>query len=270
MPEGFVSGYLLDHVLVGQTFESTAPSGSFYYEPLISTSSLVFLAGGSGITPFASIAREVADKGLPLDIHIIYGSRDPEDIVFKEELEALAAKHPNIRLDVVISEPPESWRGLCGFINRAMIFDLVGPVEGKTFFICGPPAMYPLCEGALQALDVPRRLMRREAYGPPADVTLEPGWPTHITPDARFEVVEERSGRAVKARAGEPLMNALERKGIVIPAVCRAGDCGACRTRLVSGKVFAPERVNLRYVDMNSGYIHPCMSYPTEDLRIRI
>lgn len=269
MPGGFVSGYLLDQVKADDTFESTAPSGSFYYEPLINTSSLVFLAGGSGITPFASIAREVASKGLPLDIHIIYGSRDPSDIVFKDELAALAAKNPNIRLDVVISEPPEDWRGLCGFMNREMIFDLVGPVEGKTFFICGPPAMYPLCEGALESLGVPRRLVRREAYGPPADVTLEPGWPPSITPDTRFEVVEERSGRAVKARAGEPLMNALEREGIVIPAICRAGDCGACRTRLVSGKVFAPERVSLRYIDIRSGYIHPCMSYPIEDLRIR-
>lgn len=270
MPGGFVSGYLLDRVKAGEAFESTAPSGSFYYEPLISTTSLVLLAGGSGITPFASITREVASKGLPLDIHIIYGSRDPEDIVFKDELDELSASNPNIRLDVVISEPPEGWRGLCGFINREMISELVGEIDGKTFFICGPPAMYPLCEGALEAMGVPGRLIRKEAYGPPADVTLEPGWPVSVKPDAKFEVTEERSGRAVKARAGEPLMNALEREGIVIPAICRAGDCGACRTRLLSGKVFAPERVSLRYVDMKYGYIHPCMSYPVGDLRIRI
>lgn len=65
-------------------------------------------------------------------------------------------------------------------------------------------------------------------------------------------------------------MNSLERAGLVLPAVCRAGECGACRTRLVSGKVFAPERVNLRYVDVKYGYIHPCASYPLEDLRIRL
>ncbi len=269
VPGGFVSKYLLDSAGPGDAFEATSPSGSFYYEPLSNTSSLVFLAGGSGITPFASITREVAEKGLPLDVHIIYGSRDHADIIFADELEGLASKNSNIKLDVVISEPPEEWTGLCGFLNAGMISDLVGPVDGKTFFICGPEAMYGLCGGALEALLVPGRLIRREAYGPPADVTGEPGWPP-VAADAQFEVVEERTGRSVKARAGEPLMNALEREGIVVPALCRAGDCGACRTRLVSGKVFAPERVNLRWVDTRTGYIHPCMSYPVEDLRIRI
>ena len=216
------------------------------------------------------LTREAAEKGFPLDIHIIYGSRDPRDMLFGEELEALAAENPRITVDTVISEPPEEWRGLCGFINREMISDLVGPVEGKTFFICGPPEMHPLCGGALEALGVPPRLIRREAYGPPADVTLEPGWPSAVRPDTEFEVVEERCGRSLKARAAEPLMNALEREGILLPALCRAGECGACRTRLVSGEVFAPERVGLRYVDMRSGYIHPCMSYPIADLRIRI
>ena len=270
MPGGFVSGYLLDRARAGDAFESTAPAGNFCYEPLICTTSLVFLAGGSGITPFASMTREAAEKGFPLDIHIIYGSRDPRDMLFGEELEALAAENPRITVDTVISEPPEEWRGLCGFINREMISDLVGPVEGKTFFICGPPEMHPLCGGALEALGVPPRLIRREAYGPPADVTLEPGWPSAVRPDTEFEVVEERCGRSLKARAAEPLMNALEREGILLPALCRAGECGACRTRLVSGEVFAPERVGLRYVDMRSGYIHPCMSYPIADLRIRI
>ncbi len=269
MPDGFVSSYLLDSVKVGDTFESTGPSGSFYLEPLMDTGSLVFLAGGSGITPFASITRDAADRGLPLDIHIIYGSRDPSDIIFKEELEQLTASHPNIKMDVVISEPPADWKGLCGLLDSAMISDLVGPTGGKTFFICGPQVMYPLCEGSLEALGVPGRLVRREAYGPPADITAEPGWPD-VSPDEEFGVEDVRTGQKIVARAGEPLMNALEREGIVIPAICRAGECAACRTRLLEGKVFAPERVALRRVDREAGYIHPCISYPVEDLLIRI
>jgi ferredoxin len=56
----------------------------------------------------------------------------------------------------------------------------------------------------------------------------------------------------------------------VVPAICRAGECGACRTRLVSGKVFTPARIEMRRVDVTAGFIHPCMSYPLEDVRIRI
>jgi phytoene dehydrogenase-like protein/ferredoxin-NADP reductase len=269
MPRGFVSEYLLHKVKPGDRFESTGPSGAFCYEPLSDTPSLVFLAGGSGITPFVSMAREVAEKVLPLDVHLIYGSRNPFDIIFKDVLDDLAERNPNIKVDFVISEPPADWTGLCGFLNVGMISDLIGTVEGKTFFVCGPPPMYPLCGEALESLRVPRRLLKKEAYGPPPDVAAEPGWPG-VALDAEFEVVEERSGRTVKARAGEPLMNALEREGIVVPAICRAGECGACRTRLVSGKVFAPERVALRWVDRKVGYIHPCLSYPVDDLHIRL
>jgi len=82
--------------------------------------------------------------------------------------------------------------------------------------------------------------------------------------------VEERTGTAFKARAGEPLLNSMERAGLVVEAVCRSGECTVCRTRLVSGEVFAPARVLRRWADEHFGYIHPCMSYPVSDIRIRL
>ncbi len=267
--KGFVSHFLLDRVKPGDTFQCTGPSGSFYYEPLRDSTDLVFLAGGSGITPFASMIREAAERKLPINIHLIYGSRDPGDIIFAQELEELEKGSANIKVDLVISEPPEEWEGLCGLLDADMIIERVGSVEGKTFFICGPTPMYAFCEEALEVLGVPRKSIRKEAYGPPEDITQDPGWPG-LDADSEFEVVEERSGARVKARAGEPLMVSLERGGVVVPAVCRSGECSACRTRLLSGKVFTPERVKLRWSDQQAGYIHPCMSYPLGDLRIRI
>ncbi len=268
-PGGFVSHFLLDRVKVGDVLESTGPFGAFYHEPLRDTDDLVFLAGGSGITPFASIIREVVTRNLPVKIHLIYGSREPGDIIFLDELITLEAEHENLQVDLVISEPTQEWGGLCGFIDAEMISSLVGSLEGKTFYICGPAAMYSLCEGALESLGVPRRRVRREAYGPPVDVTQDPEWPG-ISPDEVFRVTEARTGKSLEARAGEPLMIALERAGIVIPAVCRAGECTYCRTKLLEGQVYAPSRVRRRWVDERSGYIHPCMSYPLSDLKIKI
>jgi ferredoxin-NADP reductase len=269
MADGFVSNYLLDQVKAGARFESTGPFGSFYYEPLMDSDDLVFLAGGSGITPFASIIRLAAQRGSGPKIQLVYGSRDPTDIIFGEELKGLEAKLPGLKVDYVISEAAEGWGGPCGLLDAKMISELVGSVEGKTFYLCGPAQMYLLCEGALTSLGVPARRIRREAYGPPADITTEPGWPG-ADPAAVFTVKEERTDRLIEARAGEPLMNSLERAGIVVDAVCRAGECSVCRTRLIAGKVFVPERVLKRQVDAVAGYIHPCMSYPLEDLRIRI
>jgi ferredoxin-NADP reductase len=266
---GFVSSYLLDKVKVGDGFESTGPSGYFYYEPLVDSADLVFLAGGSGAAPFMSIIREAVEKKSKLNIHLIYGSRTPDDIIFDKELKDIAGKHKNVRVDYVISDKVEGWKGATGFLDDKVISSLAGDLKGKTVFTCGPALMYELCTKALAKLGVPARRSKQEAYGPSQDVTREPAWPG-IAASKEFVVTEMRSGKKVKARAGEPLMNSLERAGIVVPAVCRSGECTACRTRLISGKVFAPARVHHRQADQKFGYIHPCMSYPLDDLSIRV
>jgi phytoene dehydrogenase-like protein/ferredoxin-NADP reductase len=266
---GFVSSYLFEKVKSGEVLESTGPHGTFYYEPLMDSDHVVFLAGGSGVTPFMSIIRETVEKKRPLHIQLLYGSRSPDDIVFGDELKRIASSYPNVEVDFVISEPPEGWSGLRGLLDAGTISSRVGSVGGKTFFICGPAQMHVLCEDALKSLGVPCKRIKKEAYGPPDDVTLEPGWPG-ISSETEFEVREERSGRVIKAKAGEPLMISLERAGLVIPSACRSGECTVCRTRLVSGKVFAPPRVRRRWSDEQAGYIHPCLSYPVEDLLIRL
>ena len=266
---GFVSGFLLDRVRPGSLLESTGPAGSFHLEPLVDTEELVFLAGGSGITPFASILRDMAGRESTPKVHLLYGSRFPDDIIFQDELRSLAQANPAVKVDFVISEPPADWPGPSGLLDADNILALLGTVEGKTFFICGPRQMHELCEKALTDLGVPRLRIKKEAYGPPDNVCLEPGWPG-VDPDAEFEVVEERSGKRFMARASEPLMNSLERAGLVAPAVCRSGECAACRTKLASGEVFVPGFVHRRRSDQKSGYIHPCMSYPVQNLRIKL
>jgi len=266
---GFVSSYLLDKVKAGDGFESTGPSGYFYYEPLVDSADLVFLAGGSGAAPFLSIIREAVEKKSKLNIHLIYGSRKPDDIIFDKDLKDIVSKHKNIKVDYVISEPDTAWKGAAGFLDDKVISSLAGSLKGKTVFTCGPALMYELCGASLVKLGVPARRRKQEAYGPPQDITKDPAWPG-IAASKEFLVTEVRSGKKVKARAGEPLMNSLERAGIVVPAVCRSGECTACRTRLISGKVFTPARVHHRQADQKFGYIHPCMSYPLDDLSIRV
>jgi ferredoxin-NADP reductase len=229
---GFVSPFLLDRVRVGDTFLASGPAGSFYPQPLMDTEDLVFLAGGSGVTPFASIVRERAERGGPFRIHLLYGTRDPEDVIFWEELRELSRKEEWFRLDLVVSEPPEGYAGLCGLLDRKTISSLVEEPEKKTFFLCGPAPMYPLCTEALLSLGVPARRIKREAYGPPRDITTEPGWPG-ADPEATFSVTEERSGRTFPARCGEPLLSSLERAGLRPVPMCRPGRATGSRTRVL-------------------------------------
>ncbi len=264
---GFVAPFLLNEIQVGDELESTGPAGHFYHEPLIDGDDLVFLAGGSGITPFMSIIREAVQHHRPLKMHLLYGSREPEDVIYGKELEELANCHTNLRYSLVISEPPPGYVGLTGMLDADLIRHQIGEVAGKTFYVCGPTVMYDFCAAALGDLGVSRHKIRRELYGPPADVTQEPGWPEGLGRDELFTVeIEGRS--AIRAPAGEPLLNTLERCGVVIPTVCRSGACSACRIRLIAGRVYMPAHTGLRESDRAFGYIHSCVAYPVQDIKI--
>lgn len=269
MSNGFVSHYLCKKASVGEHIELSGPAGTFYHEPIVHTDSLVFLAGGCGVTPFMSMIRHAADTRAPLHMHLIYGNRIPTDIIFHQELIDLVARMKNLSMDIVISEPPEGYKGLNGLLDARVIKELVGKVEGKTFFICGPHAMYSLCVDALQRLGVPERQVRKELSGPLPDITLMAGWPEVLTGHEEYTVRIDGSPKSFTVKSGEPLLNSMERNGFVIDSLCRSGECGVCRTRLVKGEVFMPPSVSLRRTDALFGYIHPCMAYPTGDLTIR-
>jgi len=268
-PGGFVASYLFNDVKCEDEFETTGPRGHFYYEPLIDGQDLVFLAGGSGTTPFMSMTRTLLEKEFPGRILLLHGSRLPEEAIFAQDLAELAERHPNFEYALVISEPPEGHDGLSGLLDADMISDQVGEIIGKTFYVCGPYVMYDFCLRALGELGVPVHKIRTEVYGPPPNVTQEPGWPDGLSGDHVFEVeVEGREG--IHVPAGEPLMNSLERYGIVLKAECRSGSCSACRIKLISGKVFMLQQAGVRESDLQHGFIHACVAYPLENLKIRI
>ncbi|HQA07855.1 MAG TPA: FAD-binding oxidoreductase [Syntrophomonadaceae bacterium] len=268
--DGFVSSYLLDQVKVGDVLETTGPAGQFYYNPLIHGKDLVFLAGGSGITPFMSMIREVTDR-LLLDrkIHLIYGSRSPQEAIFHKELMSLAADYSNFSYDLVISDPGSGYEGLTGLIDADLIISRIGSVEGKTFFICGPQEMYAFTIPELKELGVPDRRIRRELFGLPKQVYNDPAWPKEVSPQSVF-TVKLSSGREIPARADEPLLVSMERAGLVIENCCRSGECSLCRVKLVKGQVFHARTAKLRKSDHQAGYIHSCAAYPISDVEIML
>lgn len=266
---GFVSSHLLNTVRPGDRLQSTSPAGQFHHNPLFHGDDLVFLAGGSGITPFMSMLREVTDRGLDRRIRLIYGCRTNDDIIFNEELKQRAGDFTGFTFTTVISEPEEGHEGTSGLITADLIRDLTGGIDGKMFYVCGPEAMYRFVLRELEKLNVPGRRIRQEVFGPPADITAQPGWPDDVQKSDRFRVVFN-GGSPIEVRSDEPLMNSLERSGRVLPAQCRSGECSLCRTRLVSGRVFQPQGVKMRQSDSKYGYIHPCMAYPLEDLELKL
>ncbi len=266
--DGFISNYLLDELKPGDKLSSSSPAGTFHYNPLMHGDSLAFIAGGSGITPFMSMIREAADKNLKRRMHLLYGCKDENDVIYRSELERITAAHPNITWDLVISEPSPSYSGLKGFINDSLIKERLGNLE-KMFFLCGPEAMYQFCQPQLDKLPIPARKIKKEVMGAPKNIASYPGWPQKVKAGDTFKVAI-KGKKTINALASEPLMISLEKSGIIIPALCRSGECSLCRTKLLAGKVYQPNGVKLRKSDRTFGYIHPCMAYPITDIAIML
>lgn len=269
---GFASSWLYENVSVGDKFTAHLPFGQFHYEPLRDADHVVALAGGSGITPFYSMAQEIAHGTLDCDLTILYGSVSTKDIILEKHINQI--KCDRVRFINVISGEPD-YDGEKGFLSRDIIkkYSYGDPSDGKTsYFVCGPLPMYNFVSGELSALNVPRRRIRMEVFGAPRDVTQAEGYPKDFRP-ATFKLTVQRGleETVIDASSAEPFAVSMERAGIPNNTRCRSGACGYCRSKLVSGKVFVPsEGDGRRYADKKYGYVHACSTYPLSDCTIKI
>ncbi|MDO5000652.1 MAG: iron-sulfur cluster-binding domain-containing protein [Eubacteriales bacterium] len=267
---GFVSPYIQDNWKVGQKVTISGPQGHLYYEGLRDAKKVVALAGGSGITPFMGMAYAIRDGLEDFDLTILFGSRTAEGIVYKKELDEVCAACSKVHVVHVLSdEEREGYEH--GFITADLIKKYGGDGE-YSIFMCGPQAMYNFLDGEIAKLSLRRKFVRRELFGAIKDPWNQPGYPAEMRGRSfRLKVIKYGEEFDITASADEPLLTAIERAGITAPSRCRSGECGWCRSKLISGNVFIPEKTDgRRKADLDFGYIHPCSSFPTGDCVIEI
>ncbi len=270
-PGGFAADRLLRDLKPGDKLISSAPQGFFYYEDLRDAGHVVGLAGGSGITPFLSMARAIADGIEDFSLTLLYGSRREEDVLFRGELDEIARSCPKFKVIYVLSDEERA----CfehGFLTAELIRKYAPADEDYSVFLCGPEAMYRFLQPEIEELGLPPRRFRRKLI----DVTKSPwaceGYPAEAEGKSfSIRVKQGPEEWTVPASADEPVLVAIERAGIKAPSRCRAGECGWCRSRLLEGTVFIPKENEMRrWADVHYGYIHPCCSFPTSDLVLEI
>ena len=266
----FVPDWLFENVKVGDVLEGALPFGTFYWEPLRDSRDIVALAGGVGITPFYSMAKEIAFGRMQgCKLTILYGSVKQDDIVLNNELEAIEASCPDVRVVHVLSDEPD-WPGEKGFISREIIEKYSAP--DCTYMFCGPYPMYTFVSRTMEEMGVTGRRFRHDAVNNPADVTMLPGYPKgKETQTHKITVVCGIHEDVIDASGAESVAVALERAAIKLDTHCRNGECGFCRSQLLSGEVFvSPVGDGRRLMDKEMGWFHPCASWPLSDLKIKI
>ena len=264
---GLASNYILDNWAVGTEVTVSEPLGVFTYEPLRDAKTIVAIAGGSGITPFRSLAKAIADGDEDGEMILLYGSRTLGDALFQEEFKALEG--PKFKLVNVLSH--ETREGCeSGFITAELI-KKYAPAGEYSIFLCGPQAMYAFADKQIETLGLRKKFIRHELFGEYFGPSKEADYPQNVAPE--FQVTVRMAGKeqTITASSDVSLLRSMEAKGIAAPAHCRSGECGWCHSKLVSGEVYTPKSVDgRREADRIYGYIHPCCSFPLSDLVIEV
>lgn len=270
---GLMSKYIFDTWKVGTQVQVSAPAGNFEYQPLRDAKKVIGIAGGSGITPFISMANAIADGDEDFELTLLYGSRNIDNILFKEELKELEEKCDKIKVVHFLSDKyakiPRGARK--GFIDAKRIKQLAPKDEPYSIFICGPQQMYEFVDKEIEKLKLEKKYIRHEMFGEFHNPTTQADYPSDIPEEVTIKVTIQDKEWTVKANTADSVMQTLEKNGISVPARCRSGECGFCHSHLLSGKVYVPEHLEYRRLaDYKFGCIHPCCSFPLTDLVIDV
>jgi 3-ketosteroid 9alpha-monooxygenase subunit B len=255
---GYGSRWICERLHEGAEIDVLPPAGVFTPKSL--DADFLFLAAGSGVTPVMSILKAALAQGTGRVV-LVYANRDDQQVIFADELTALAHRHAD-RLVVL------HWlETVQGMPSTALLRTLVEPYADREVFVCGPGPFMDAARKALEALDIPRRRVHVERFvsltGNPFE---EPAAaPEETEPPATVRVDLDGVRRELAWPRRTKLLDLLLSAGLDAPYSCREGQCSACACRVTAGEVKMLDNEILDAEDIADGLVLACQSLPLTD-----
>lgn len=249
-PFGYASNWIADNVAPGSVLDILPPAGTF--TPTSLDRDFLLFAGGSGITPVASILKSALAAGHG-QIVLIYANASEDSVIFAAELRELQATTPG-RLVVL------HWLDvLQGAPTVAALRELARPYSRFEAYICGPDPFLLVVKDALRSLGVAAGQVRTERFLSLAENPFEATEPADgLAATLRVELDGEAYELAWPG--GRRMLDVMIDAGLDAPFSCREGVCGACACRLVGGQVEMAHNEVLEDQDLADGYVLACQS----------
>ncbi|QNK74497.1 phenylacetate-CoA oxygenase/reductase subunit PaaK [Variovorax sp. PAMC28562] len=274
---GVFSNWINAHLRPGDTVAVMAPQGRFFV-PLDSAAKRhhVGIAGGSGITPILSIMKTVLAREPLSRFTLIYGNRQLQSTMFKEEIEDLKNRYmTRLVLQHVFSDEQTDAPLNHGVMNRDKIGEFLKSVvpagQIDQVFVCGPFQMNDEAEAALLAAGVPEERIHIERFGVALPAGNAVGAVLHEAlpgdaEQARIVIVRDGLQREISFRKGQPsILDAASAAGLEVPFSCTSGVCGTCRAKLVEGEVRMERNFALDKQEVAAGFVLTCQAHPLTD-----
>jgi ferredoxin-NADP reductase len=218
MPEGFLSEHLVKGLQPGTIVRLATPNGDFTL-PDPPPAKMLFLVGGSGITPVMSMLRTLDRRGSMPDVVLHYSSTTPERMIFREELEALHERHDDMTFHQRHTDTE-------GIFEMSDLDDLCPDWRERETWACGPGPMLDAAEEHFE-----RAGRREQLHTERFSLALGGDGGEGGT------ITFQNSGKTVDADGATTVLEAGEEAGVGMPYGCRMGICHTCTLTLVEGTV---------------------------------
>ncbi len=217
MPEGFMSAHLVRGLEPGTIVRLALPQGDFVL-PDPPPEKILFWTGGSGITPVMSMLRTMNRRGLVPDVVHVHSAPSRDEVIFRDELHALAERHPSLTL-------VENADDVDGRLDVSRLTEIVPDWKERQAWVCGPGPMLDAASQHWERAGVAKAL-HLERFSAALTASAEGG-----------HVVFEESGKEADLDGATTLLEAGEAAGIQMPFGCRMGICHTCIVPLKKGLV---------------------------------
>jgi ferredoxin-NADP reductase len=275
VPNGVVSNWLCDNARIGDVLDAKGPFGKFSCVRHASKK-ILFLAAGSGIVPVMSMLRWLADTETGIDVQVLLSFRTFENIIYREELQLLVARHKNIKLAVTLTTDAlisSGWSGYTGRVNEKMIREIVPDLPQRHLYLCGPELFMEACKKIVLNLKLPEDRLFTESFAVNSDVTNPAGFSAYHSfnnSPGKYQVMFAKSGITIASDGQLTLLELAEQTGISLEHECRNGSCGECMIKCLKGTAKMTAKAEINDRDRRAGWIYACCAYPASDIVLDI
>ncbi len=272
-PDGQFSGFVAEHLQIGDVLQVMPPFGQFHAS-IDAANEKTYLAfvSGSGITPIISIIKSTLEQEPRSRFLLFYGNRRQNTTMFIDDLYALKNWYPE-RLQLFFlftREEPEYpiFSGRLDGEKAAELFKMFCTgLEPDEAFICGPDTMIETVRNSLREQGMDDEDIHVERYGAPRKKPVaSPS--VAATGEQEFNITVIMDGHQKSfqmSSAGSSIVDAAAENGIELPFSCKGGVCATCRTHVREGEVRMDTNYGLEAWEVEKGYVLACQSHPVSD-----
>jgi ferredoxin-NADP reductase len=168
VPDGEVSGYLVDIAQPGDTVEVRGPVGGYFTWEPVDAAPVLLVAGGSGIVPLMSMIRARSDARSRVPFRLIYSTRGPAEAIYADELRRRVRDDRGLDVAYAYTRTvPEGWSRRPGRLDAALLTASGWPADlGPAAFVCGPTGFVEAVADLLVAQGNEPARIKTERFGP--------------------------------------------------------------------------------------------------------